>query len=317
MCPLSKEYIDFVKELSLASDDHDQFTLERCQEFGLSYDNPTISNLHQTISNLAASTIAAAKAIVNKQCHVALNWCGGWHHGLKDEAAGFCYTNDIVFGILTFLENNYRKVLYIDLDLHHGDGVQNAFYHTDKVVTISMHKYEFGFYPGSGDINEIGVGKGKYHSINVPLADGISDDQYFYIFNTVISSLLQKYKPQVIICQLGADCISGDRFNSFNLTPLVIAKCVRLLISHHIPMLLVGGGGYHNANTARLWTLITAICIGKELDVNIPDHENFLHFGPTYELTVIPSMLPNHNTEENIQKKLDVICQNIDKINDS
>lgn len=119
-------------------------------------------------------------------CDIAINWAGGLHHAKKSEASGFCYVNDIVLGILELLRY-YARVLYIDIDVHHGDGVEEAFYTTDRVMTVSFHKYG-EFFPGTGELKDVGVQKGKYYSVNVPLRDGIDDDSYQSTFEPVSSS---------------------------------------------------------------------------------------------------------------------------------
>lgn len=309
----SLEYIEFIKKISNKINDceNDEFF----ENFGFNYDCPVIDDLLKTIILLASSSIAAAKAIINGQCHYVINWFGGWHHGFKDEASGYCYTNDIVFAILTFLENKYNKILYIDLDLHHGNGVEEAFCFTNKVLTFSLHKYEFGFFPGTGSIKEIGLGnRGKYYSINMPLENGISDTQYTYIFDTIIKKIMSKYQAQVIICQCGADTLSGDRMSSFNLTLSSYEHCLETLMSFNTPLMLLGGGGYNLANTSKLWTLLTSKVIGKKLEKIIPDHELFLYYGPDYELSITESLIPNNNNEQNIEEKLKIILQNIDQI---
>ena len=101
---------------------------------------------------------------------VAVNWAGGLHHAKKSEASGFCYVNDIVLAILELLKH-HQRVLYIDVDIHHGDGVEEAFYTTDRVMTVSFHKYG-EYFPGTGDLKDIGAAAGKYYSLNYPLRDG-------------------------------------------------------------------------------------------------------------------------------------------------
>lgn len=105
-----------------------------------------------------------------------MNWAGGLHHAKKSEASGFCYVNDIVLAILELLKY-HQRVLYIDIDIHHGDGVEEAFYTTDRVMTVSFHKYG-EYFPGTGDLRDIGAGRGKYYSLNFPLRDGIDDQCY-------------------------------------------------------------------------------------------------------------------------------------------
>ena len=111
---------------------------------------------------------------------VAVNWAGGLHHAKKSEASGFCYVNDIVLAILELLKH-HQRVLYIDIDIHHGDGVEEAFYTTDRVMTVSFHKYG-EYFPGTGDLKDIGAAKGKYYSLNFPLRDGMDDDSFINLF---------------------------------------------------------------------------------------------------------------------------------------
>ncbi|OTF83938.1 hypothetical protein BLA29_001449 [Euroglyphus maynei] len=306
----SVEFLDFVRKISKDSDQSNDDE----NDFGLDYDCPPFPDLFKAIGYIAASSIAAANAIISGQFSIVLNWFGGWHHGHRDEASGFCYTNDIVFAILTFLENGFDKILYIDLDLHHGNGVEQAFLHTDKVFCLSLHKYEFGFFPDTGSIDDIGLFRGKYHSMNMPLRNGINDDQYIEIFDKIINKLIAKYQPQVIICQCGADGLSGDRMKSFNLTSRAYLHCIKKLLQSHSPLMILGGGGYNFANTAKLWTLITAQVLDQQLDRNIPDHDFFLYYGPDYDLSITESMLPNENDPKEYNAKLEKILSNIEKI---
>ena len=129
-----------------------------------------------------------AAMLNNSQCDIAINWSGGLHHAKKFEASGFCYVNDIVIGILELLKVHPR-VLYIDIDIHHGDGVQDAFYLTDRVMTVSFHKYGNYFFPGTGDMYEVGAESGRYYSLNVPLKEGVDDENYEFIFKPVMKGM--------------------------------------------------------------------------------------------------------------------------------
>jgi len=124
----------------------------------------------------------------NGNADICINWAGGLHHAKKAEAEGFCYVNDIVLGILELLKYNDR-VLYVDIDVHHGDGVEEAFYCTDRVMTVSFHKFG-DFFPGTGDLTAIGAKEGKYYTLNVPLRSGIDDESYVRLFKTVFLSSL-------------------------------------------------------------------------------------------------------------------------------
>ena len=153
---------------------------------------------------------------------MAINWAGGLHHAKKFEASGFCYVNDIVIAILELLKYHPR-VLYIDIDIHHGDGVQEAFYLTDRVMTVSFHKYGNLFFPGTGfksplslslvnysfpatshspgDMYEVGTENGKHYSVNVPLKDGIDDLTYDSLFKPIIQAVVEHYRPTCIVLQ--------------------------------------------------------------------------------------------------------------------
>ena len=145
-----------------------------------------------------------------------------------------------------------QRVLYIDIDIHHGDGVEEAFYTTDRVMTVSFHKFG-DYFPGTGDLRDLGYGKGKYYSVNVPLNDGIDDDSYQSLFKPIISKVMEVYQPGAVVLQCGADSLTGDRLGCFNLSVKGHAECVRFVRSLNVPLLLLGGGGYTIRNVARCW----------------------------------------------------------------
>lgn len=148
--------------------------------------------------------------------------------------------------------------------MHHGDGVEEAFYTTDRVMTVSFHK--FGeFFPGTGDIRDVGYGKGKYYSVNVPLRDGIDDASYHSVFEPVIEHVMMWYRPGAIVLQCGADSLAGDRLGCFNLSHKGHARCVEFVKKFNVPVLVLGGGGYTIRNVARAWAYETAICIDRQL----------------------------------------------------
>jgi len=139
------------------------------------------------------------------------------HHAKKAECSGFCYTNDIVLAILELLRYHPR-VLYIDIDVHHGDGVEEAFYLSDRVMCVSFHRHGDGFFPQTGALTDSGAGAGKNHSLNFPMQDGMDDDNYQRLFASIIGAVMQNYKPTAIVLQCGADSLTGDKLGPFNLT---------------------------------------------------------------------------------------------------
>lgn len=167
-------------------------------------------------------------------------------------------------------------MLYIDIDVHHGDGVEEAFYTTDRVMTVSFHKYG-EYFPGTGELRDIGIGQGKHYAVNFPLRDGIDDMSYKSIFEPVISKVMEFYQPDVVVLQCGSDSLSGDRLGCFNLSMRGHANCVAFVKSFHKPTLVLGGGGYTMRNVSRTWAYETGVVLGKEneMDPNIPFNEYY------------------------------------------
>lgn len=148
--------------------------------------------------------------------------------------------------------DTWQRVLYVDIDVHHGDGVEEAFYTTDRVMTVSFHKFG-DFFPGTGHIKDIGVGSGKNYAVNVPLNDGMDDENFRGLFRSVIHKVMEVYQPEAVVLQCGADSLSGDRLGCFNLSVKGHADCLRFLRSFNVPLMVLGGGGYTIRNVARCW----------------------------------------------------------------
>lgn len=165
------------------------------------------------------------------------------------------------------------SVLYIDIDVHHGDGVEEAFLTTDRVLTVSFHKYGNGFFPGTGSLHNTGVGQGKGFSLNAPLRDGITDEGYESVFAPVMDAAVARFNPGAIVLQCGADSLAGDRLGKFNLTSSGHAAAVARVAGYGRPTLVLGGGGYKVANVARCWAAETGRLLGTELDDEVPVHE--------------------------------------------
>ena len=180
---------------------------------------------------------------------------------------------DIVLGILELLRFTPR-VLYIDIDVHHGDGVEEAFYTTDRVMTVSFHKYG-EYFPGTGELRDIGVGAGKYYAVNFPLRDGIDDVSYKNIFEPIIKKVMEWYQPGAIVLQCGGDSLSGDRLGAFNLSMKGHANCVQFVKGFGLPVLVLGGGGYTMRNVARAWAYETGLLVNQQLSTTLPFNEYY------------------------------------------
>lgn len=310
-----RKYLDCLQKNSSADRDDDCVNSED-EEFGLLYDCFAFPDMFDICAWSAGGSLDAAIFLISGSGQVALNWCGGWHHAKRSEASGFCYINDVVLAILK-LREHFDRVLYIDLDLHHGDGVQDAFSSSNKVMTVSFHKYSTGFFPCTGAVTDVGIGKGKYFTVNVPLKNGVDDNLFARIFDDVIDCVQTVFAPLAIVCQCGADGLVGDPMMSFNLTPRVFGFCIQKLIQVNKPLLLLGGGGYLNANVARCWTYITAQILGVALPESIPDHEFYLLYGSPYELSLKAGNRINENSDSDIIILLQSIKENLAHINNN
>jgi acetoin utilization protein AcuC len=224
-------------------------------------DCPVFRGMYEYAALAAGATITGARAILSGEAHAAFNPSGGYHHAAPDRCAGFCYVNDIVLGAMVLADAG-RKVLFLDLDVHHCDGVQNAFYARRDVMTVSLHESGKSLFPGTGFEDEIGAGEGRGYAVNVPLPVGTYDGAYLRAFREVVLPLIHAYGPDAIILELGMDTLAGDPLAHLHLTNNVHAEIVPLLTAFGKPILMTGGGGYHVENTVRGWTLAWSLLCG-------------------------------------------------------
>jgi len=293
----SDDYIRFLR--SIRPDNMGEYN-KQMQRFNVGEDCPVFDGLYEFCQLSGGGSVASAVKLNKQAADIAINWAGGLHHAKKSEASGFCYVNDIVLAILELLKY-HQRVLYIDIDIHHGDGVEEAFYTTDRVMTVSFHKYG-EYFPGTGDLRDIGAGKGKYYAVNFPMRDGIDDESYQNTFVPIVSKVMESYQPSAIVLQCGADSLSGDRLGCFNLTLKGHAKCVEFIKKYNLPLLLLGGGGYTIRNVARCWTYETAVALNVEIANELPYNDYFEYFGPDFKLHISPSNMANQNTQEYMDK---------------
>lgn len=303
---------DYINFLSSVAPDTQQELLRQLKRFNVGEDCPVFDGLFNFCQSSAGGSIGAALKLNRNDADIAINWAGGLHHAKKCEASGFCYVNDIVLGILELLKV-HQRVLYIDIDIHHGDGVEEAFYTTDRVMTVSFHKFG-DYFPGTGHIKDVGYGKGKYYSLNVPLNDGIDDESYKNLFRPIVQKVMEVYQPEAVVLQCGADSLSGDRLGCFNLSVKGHADCVRFVRSFNVPLMLVGGGGYTIRNVARCWCYETAVAVGVEPQDKLPYNEYYEYFGPDYTLYVAPSNMENQNTSKDLEKMRNVLLEQLSRI---
>ncbi|ORX93386.1 histone deacetylase [Basidiobolus meristosporus CBS 931.73] len=295
----SSDYIDFLKRIT--PENADSFS-QYFARFNIGDDCPIFEGMYDFCQIYTGASIEAARKLLSDGCDIAVNWSGGLHHAKKFEASGFCYVNDIVLAILQLLRYHPR-VLYIDIDIHHGDGVQEAFYTTDRVMTVSFHKYNGDFFPGTGHIDETGTDLGKHFALNVPLKDGIDDQSYTWLFKSIMEKVINSFRPSAIVLQCGADSLGCDRLGCFNLSIAAHGECVRFIKSFAIPTLVVGGGGYTVRNVARCWTYETSIIVDTDLSNDLPPNVYYDFFAPDYKLhPKLSGRVENLNTRSYLEQ---------------
>ena len=252
----SREYVEIVKFLS------DGGSITAPWRYGLgTADNPIVSGMYEAAALSAGATIGAADLILDKKAEVAFNLGGGMHHAHYARAAGFCVFNDLAIAIAHILRraDGDAKIAYVDIDAHHADGVQEAFYDSNKVLTISLHESGRFLYPFTGSAEDIGHGDGVGYTVNVPLSPFTDDETYLWVFNEVVAPLVEAFHADVLVTQLGADthyldplahmCLTTDGF-------LAAARHLKRLARGR--WVATAGGGYDIAVVARCWTLALA-----------------------------------------------------------
>ncbi len=229
---------------------------------------PVFPGLFNYVLLYCSATIAGVNLIIEDRANVVFNPLGGFHHSGRDHAEGFCYANDIILATDLFLARGHR-VAYIDIDAHHGNGVQDAYYQDDRVLTISLHESGRTLYPWGGFEDEIGEGIGTGYTINVPLPEDTDDDAYTQVFDRVVVPAVERFSPTVVVVVVGADTHKTDPLTHLSLSNngmVAVMKKIRDF-SHH--MLLLGGGGYDMQATTRAWCRIWAAA--NRID-SLPDY---------------------------------------------
>ncbi|CAK9142244.1 unnamed protein product [Ilex paraguariensis] len=310
----SDDYVDFLSTITPYAPRDNKFTYTlRTFNVGYKNDCPIFHGLFDFCKSSVGGSIGAAVKLNMKEADIAVNWAGGLHHAKRSWASGFCYTNDIVLGILELLKVHTR-VLYVDIDVHHGDGVEEAFYITDRVMTVSFHKFG-NFFPGTGHVEDIGAGQGKYYSLNVPLQDGIDDESFRGLFRPIIQKVMEMYQPDAVVLQCGADSLAGDRLGRFNLTVKGHADCLHFLRSFNVPLMILGGGGYTLRNVPRCWCYETAVAVGVELDSKLPENDYFYdYYGPFFTLEIEQMLFENKNSSSDLEKLRNGLLEQISRL---
>jgi acetoin utilization protein AcuC len=285
----AREYIEILRAVSAGD------WVPHAARYGLGPgDNPIFPGLWEAAQLAAGGSLLAARLVAEGEADRAFHFAGGLHHAMPARASGFCYVNDAVLAIMRLRERGWR-VAYVDIDAHHGDGVQHAFYRDPDVLTISTHERGDRLFPGTGFVTELGEGEGLGFSVNLPLQPFTDDDVYQPAFEAVVPPLLGAFKPDVLVMQLGIDSHRTDPLTHLSLTVQGFAKVVRRLLQMVPRVVALGGGGYDLPNVARAWTVAWAAMNEMTLPEALPAEcrKDMARLGlPVPELSDPPAELP-------------------------
>ncbi len=262
-------------------------------ERGLSVgDNPPFPGMHEAATLVCGATVAAAAAVLAGEPGHAFSPAGGLHHAMPGHTSGFCIYNDPAVAIAWMLEQGVRRIAYVDVDVHHGDGVQAIFADEPRVLTVSVHESGRYLFPGTGFAHEVGEGPARGSIANLPLPPSTTDDLYLPAFDAVVPALLRSFEPEVLVTQLGCDTHYTDPLAHLGLTVRAYAELAGRLhdLAHTLAggrWLATGGGGYQWATVApRAWCSYLAEMVGTKLPDLLPDAyliEASEHFGVTLD----------------------------------
>ncbi len=275
---------DYLKVLKLVDVGQAPAAAMRC---GLGTpDNPILPGIFRWSALVAGASLLAMRLVESGEVSRAFNISGGLHHAGPGRASGFCYINDAALIIAHLCRLGYR-VAYVDIDVHHGDGVQWAFYDTDQVLTLSIHESGKTLFPGTGFVNELGEGKGEGYSVNVPLPPAADDEIFLWGFNEVIPPLVKAFRPDILVTQLGIDSHLTDPLSHVGISLGAFLQMVRRLRDLCGRWVALGGGGYDLTNVPRAWAAAWAIMNDREPPAMLPQsflarHKEVGFSGPAF-----------------------------------
>lgn len=246
-------------------------------------DNPLLPGLLPWCLGTVGGTLSALR-LLEEGYSRTFHLLGGAHHAGPAQAEGFCYVNDVCITILRALEKGIDRIAYVDIDAHHGNGVQDAFYAEDRVLVVSLHETGKELYPWGGFETEMGEDRGRGFNINLPLAPATDDEVYEEAFDRIVVPVLEAFRPEMVIAQIGADTLISDPLTHLRLTNNAYRSVVRKLVAAGPLFLALGGGGYDVYRTSRCWTLAWCEMSGMEPEDTYAGVVGGMMFGPEMEM---------------------------------
>lgn len=244
-------------------------------------DDPSFAGMHESARHVVAGSVEAARAVWSGEAEHGVNFCGGLHHAMPGSASGFCIYNDVAIGIRWLLDHGVERVAYVDVDVHHGDGVERIFWDDERVLTVSIHESGRALFPGTGWASDTGGPGAPGSAINVPLPPGVGDAGWLRAFHSAVLPVVRAFSPQVLVTQHGCDTHLQDPLAHLALTVDAQREAAEALhgLSHQIcdgRWVALGGGGYEIIDVVpRAWTHLTAIAAHRPIPVTAPVPEEW------------------------------------------
>lgn len=292
---------------------------ENAAQYGLgTSDNPIFPGMHESVLGVCAATVTAVDLVASGRALRSANLAGGLHHAMRDRASGFCIYNDLALGIRHAVDEYGMRVAYVDLDAHHGDGVQWLFYDSAEVMTISMHESGRYLFPGTGHAYETGQGDGRGLAVNLPLEPYTGDDSYLELFDAVVPTALRRFAPDLILLQAGADMHRYDPLADLSLSLVGMAASYRRVVALADELtggrlVITGGGGYDAYRTVpRAWSHAWAALSNRQLPSELPPEWRRAWRS---RLPADAGLLPERNGEEEAAWPPEPRCEEITRRN--
>ena len=308
----SRHYVEVVRILSLGGTWTETREYIQPMRYGFgSGDNPIFPEMYDTESLKAGSSLTGARMLVNDECDVAFSYSGGMHHAMAGYASGFCVFNDPAIAI-QWMVNQGLRVAYVDVDVHHGDGVETLFYETDQVLTISLHQDGHTLFPGTGSVTDTGFADGEGYAVNVPLPPFTDDETYLWAFNQVVPPLLERFAADVVVSQLGVDTHFQDPLAHLALTTAGQTALYEAFDALSPRWLALGGGGYNIDVVPRSWTLAFGVMSGQTFPDELPPNYR-AHYGGLKLRDHTDPGIDDH-TRTRVRSKVESIVAEVQKI---
>ena len=287
----SADYVAAVRKVSA-----DPSTPDESRGLGTE-DDPAFAGMHEAAARLAGGSLLAASRILDGSAVHAVNFGGGMHHAARDRASGFCIYNDAALAVQKLLDGGVRKVAYIDVDAHHGDGTESIFWNDPRVLTLSLHESGMTLFPGTGFANEIGGPEAEGTAVNVALPSGTGDAGWLRAFYAVVPQVVAAFGPEVIVSQHGCDSHRTDPLTHLNLSvdgQREAASAVGNLAAQFCGgrWIATGGGGYNVVDVVpRAWSHLVAIAAGRPVPLRTPVPQDWRDYVETKYGATAPELM--------------------------